>query len=81
MHSKNTVKYNFLYSILSNICSECNLVRQNIASYNSTEKNYDQTLTKNGEQSQKNVKCLNTRFDNFPYFAIKNKKSRSCAPK
>ena len=31
MHDKNTVKYNFLYSILSDICSECNLVRHNIA--------------------------------------------------
>ena len=57
MQGKNTVKYNFLYSILD-ICSECNLVRHNI---NSTEKNCDQTLAKNGEQSQENVKCLNTR--------------------
>ena len=33
-------------------------------------------MTKNGEKSQENVKCLN-----FPYFAILGQKSHSYAPK
>ena len=70
MHGKNTVKYQFFNTVFL-VTFVMNATWLDIILLNiSPLKNYDQTMTKNGEKSQENVKCLNTRFDNFPYFAI-----------
>ena len=69
MHGKTTVKYIFYTVFLVTFvvnASWLDIILLNITPL----ENYDQTMTKNGEKSQENVKCLNTRFDKFLYFAI-----------
>ena len=60
MQGKTTVKYNFYTVFL--VTFVVNATWLDIILLNITPlKNCDQTLAKNGEQSQENVKCLNTR--------------------
>ena len=69
MHGKNRVKYNFYTVFLVTFVVNATWLDIILLNITSLKKNY-QTMTKNGEQSQENVKCLNIRFDNFSYFAI-----------
>ena len=69
MQVKNTVKYNFFTVFLVTFVVNAtwlDIILLNITPLKKLLPNFGQKL----RTIPRNVKCLNTRFDNFPYFAI-----------